>query len=135
MNAVIAALDESHTSGSNHTPRWAYYIVTTHHALACGWQRTPRACRDQLAPSWHRALRDQDGRCPLCGELLLFADRAPDSPGQWETWFAAVGKAMTRQAIADDSTGRTKHRLVHAHCARRHPDGGPHGTDQQNADT
>ena len=28
-------------------------------------------------------------------ELLLFADRAPDSPGQWETWYAAIRKAMT----------------------------------------
>ena len=78
-------------------------------------------------------MRDQRGLCPLCRELLLFADRTPDSPGQWETWFAAVRKAMTRQAVTDNSTGRTKHRLVHAYCARRHPDGGPHGTDQQAA--
>ncbi len=40
---------------------------------------------------------------------------------------------MTRQAITDNSTGRTKHRLVHAYCARHHPDDGPHGTEQQNA--
>ena len=87
----------------------------------------------QLAPSWQTAVRDQRGLCPLCRELLLFADRAPDSPGQWETWYAATGKAMARQAITDTSTGRTKHRLVHAYCARRHPDGEPSGTEQQTA--
>ena len=42
---------------------------------------------------------------------------------------------MTRQAITDTSTGRTKHRLVHAHCARRHPDGERDGTEQQTART
>ena len=103
-------------------------------ALARYWaDRRRKQKPPQLAPSWQTALRDQRGLCPLCGELLLLTDRAPDSPGQWETWFAAVRKAMTRQAITDNSTGRTKHRLVHAYCASHHPDGGPHGTDQQAA--
>ena len=86
-----------------------------------------------MAPSWQAAVWDQCGLCPLCREPPLFADRAPDSPGQWETWYAAIGKAMARQAITDTSTGRTKHRLVHAYCARRHPDGEPSGTEQQTA--
>jgi Group II intron, maturase-specific domain len=84
----------------------------------------------QLAPSWQRALRDQHGQCPLCGEPLLYTDRLPDSLSQWETWYAAIRKAMTRQAITEHTSGRTKYRLVHAHCARRHPDDRPHGTDQ-----
>lgn len=103
-------------------------------ALAQYWaDRRRKQKPPQLAPSWQSAVRDQRGLCPLCGELLLFADRAPDSPGQWETWYAAIGKAMTRQAITDTSTGRTKHRLVHAYCARRHPDGERSGTLQQTA--
>ena len=103
-------------------------------ALAQYWaDRRRKQKPPQLAPSWQTALRDQRGLCPRCRELLLFADRAPDSPGQWETWYAAIRKAMTRQAITDNSTGRTKHRLVHAYCARRRPDDGPHGTEQQNA--
>ena len=103
-------------------------------ALAQYWaDRRRKQKPPQLAPSWQTAVRDQRGLCPLCRELLLFADRAPDSPGQWETWYAATGKAMARQAITDTSTGRTKHRLVHAHCARRHPDGEPSGTEQQTA--
>ena len=105
-------------------------------ALAQFWADRRRNQKPpQMAPTWHKALRDQQGLCPLCRELLLFADRAPDSPGQWETWYAAVGKAMTRHSITDTSTGRTKHRLVHAHCARRHPDGERDGTEQQTART
>jgi RNA-directed DNA polymerase len=101
-------------------------------ALAQFWaDRRRKQKPPQLAPSWQKALRDQQGLCPLCRELLLFADRAPDFPGQWETWYAAAGKAMTRQAITETSTGRTKHRLVHAYCARRHPDGERDGTQQQ----
>ena len=103
-------------------------------ALARYWaDRRRKQKPPQLAPSWQTAVRDQRGLCPLCRELLLLADRAPDSPGQWETWYAAVGKAMARQAITDTSTGRTKHRLVHAYCARRHPDAEPSGTEQQTA--
>jgi RNA-directed DNA polymerase len=104
-------------------------------ALAQYWaDRRRKQKPPQLAPAWQNALRDQHGLCPLCGELLLYADRAPDSLSQWEMWFAAVRKAMTRQAIADDSTGRMKqHRLVHAYCASRHPDGRPPGTEQQAA--
>ena len=105
-------------------------------ALARYWaDRRRKQKPPQLAPTWQNALRDQRGLCPLCRELLLFADRAPDSPGQWETWYAAIRKAMTRQAITDTSTGRTKHRLVHAYCARRHPDGERDGTEQQTART
>jgi RNA-directed DNA polymerase len=103
-------------------------------ALAQYWADRRRNQKPpQLAPSRQRALQDQRGLCPLCRELLLFADRTPDSPSQWEAWYAAIGKAMTRQAITDASTGRTKHRLVHAYCARRHPDGESRGTEQQTA--
>jgi RNA-directed DNA polymerase len=112
------------------------YAWTNDPALARYWaDRRRKRKPPQLAPSWHRALRDQHGLCPLCGEPLLYTDDAtPDSLSQWETWYAAVRKAMTRQAITEDSTGRTKHRLVHAYCARRHPDGAQHGTDQHEAD-
>ncbi|MDQ2874165.1 MAG: group II intron reverse transcriptase/maturase [Actinomycetota bacterium] len=100
-------------------------------ALAQYWaDRRRKQKPPQLAPSWQHALRDQHGQCPLCREPLLYTDHVPDSPSQWETWYKAIRKAMTRQAITEHSSGRTKHRLVHAHCARRHPDPGPQGTDQ-----
>jgi RNA-directed DNA polymerase len=89
-------------------------------ALARYWaDRRRKRKPPQLAPSWQHALRDQHGQCPLCREPLLFTDRLPDSLHDWETWYAAIRKAMTRQAITEHS-GRTTNRLVHAHCARRH---------------
>jgi len=100
-------------------------------ALAEYWAgRRQKRKPPQLAPSWHRALRDQHGQCPLCREPLLFADHVPDSLSQWETWYAAVRKAMTHQAITEQDTSRTRHRLVHAYCARRHPGTGSRGTNQ-----
>jgi RNA-directed DNA polymerase len=100
-------------------------------ALARYWaDRRRKRKPPQLAPSWQHALRDQNGQCPLCRESLLHTDRLPDSPSQWETWYAAIRKAMTRQAITERNSGRTTHRLVHAHCARRHPDDRTQGTDQ-----
>ena len=79
-----------------------------------------------LAPSTQRALRAQHGRCATCRDPLLHTDRTPDSPSQWETWFHAIRTAITRQAItvqtADGRTG-DHHRLMHADCHRRHPDG------------
>jgi RNA-directed DNA polymerase len=90
-------------------------------ALAQYWaDRRRKRKPPQLADSWQRALRVQHGLCPLCREPLLFTDHVPDSLSQWETWYAAVRKAMTHQAITEQDSGRTTHRLVHAHCARRH---------------
>jgi hypothetical protein len=101
-------------------------------ALAQYWaDRRRKRKPPQLAESRQRALRAQHGQCPLCGQPLLYTDRMPDSLHQWETWYAAIRKAMTHQAITERGSARTTHRLVHAHCARRHPDDGPQGTDQQ----
>ena len=47
-----------------------------------------------------RLLQSQHGRCPCCGELLLDADRPPQSPREWEQWLAATRKAITSNAIA-----------------------------------
>jgi RNA-directed DNA polymerase len=79
----------------------------------------------QVAQSWQRDLRLQHGLCPLCREPLLFTDHVPDSPSQWESWYAGIRKAVGHHAITLH-TGRTTRRLVHAHCARRHPDNQAH---------
>jgi len=78
----------------------------------------------QVAESWQRDLRLQHGLCPLCREPLLFADHVPDSPGQWESWYAGIRKAIGLRAVTSH-TGRTTRRLIHTHCARRHLDGQP----------
>jgi RNA-directed DNA polymerase len=103
-------------------------------ALAQYWADRKRRQDRQtpLAPSHTQALRRQDGRCPICGGILLHTDRTPDSPGQWEQWYRAIQVAITHKAITTrTANGRTgdHYRLLHAHCHRRHPDGTATGTD------
>jgi len=100
-------------------------------ALAQYWTNRRRKRKPpQLAPTWERILRTQHGRCPLCEELLLFTDRPPDSPTQWQTWYQGIRKALAHQAITTQGdSSRTTSRLVHAHCARRHPDDPAPSTD------
>jgi RNA-directed DNA polymerase len=69
-------------------------------------------------------LRRQHGACPICGELLLHADREPQSPREWEQWHRTTRKAMTRQNIIAYGNGLPDEtRLVHSTCHRRTTDG------------
>jgi RNA-directed DNA polymerase len=104
-------------------------------ALAQYWaDRRRKGKPPQLKETWQRALRAQNGLCPLCKETLLYADRPPDSLDEWETWYKGIRKALAHQAIATDRTGYATTRLVHAYCARRQPDGPAHDTDQPHQD-
>ena len=47
----------------------------------------------------------QHGRCPMCGELLLDADRPPQSPHEWEQWLAVTRKAIIHNAIVMRADG------------------------------
>jgi RNA-directed DNA polymerase len=70
-----------------------------------------------------RLLEAQHGQCPLCGELLLDADRPPQSPREWEQWLTVTRKAMIRNAIvlrADGTPDEAALRLLHAHCDRQY---------------
>jgi RNA-directed DNA polymerase len=69
-------------------------------------------------------LKTQRGRCPLCGELLLFADHEPQSPEEWEQWVTVIRKAVRKDAIAAEQRHGTPGepvalQLVHADCQRR----------------
>jgi RNA-directed DNA polymerase len=69
-------------------------------ALTQYWaERRRKRKPPQVAESWQRDLRLQHGCCPLCREPLLFADHAPDSPTQWESWYAGIRKAIGHHAI------------------------------------
>ena len=99
-------------------------------ALAQYWaDRRRRAPAPQLADSWHKALRAAKGICHHCGEQLLDTGRFPGSSSQGETWYADIRTALTYQASPARDGGRTAHRLIHARCAHRHPDGTAAGTD------
>jgi len=67
-------------------------------------------------------LRKQQGRCPLCGNLLRHAGREPQSPAEWEQWGSAIGKAIVRHAITAPGSpaDRAEKRLIHEHCRKRH---------------
>jgi RNA-directed DNA polymerase len=67
-----------------------------------------------------RLLQSQHGRCPACGELLLDADRPPQTPAEWEQWHQVTRKAMTHNAIALHNVGtdETNLRLLHTTCHR-----------------
>ena len=99
-------------------------------ALTQYWaDRRRRAPAPQLADSWHKALRAGKGICHHCGEQLLDTGRFPGSPSQGETWYADIRTALTYQASPARDDGRTAHRLIHARCAHRHPDGTAAGTE------
>jgi RNA-directed DNA polymerase len=93
-------------------------------ALADYWARRRRRNKPPLDRSTLRLLQAQRGRCPLCGNLLLHAERAPHSPDEWEQWHRTTRKAITRHAIVARGRDGTPDdtRLVHVHCARRATD-------------
>jgi RNA-directed DNA polymerase len=91
--------------------------------LAQYWNDRRRKNPPPLDRATLRLLKTQGGRCPLCGDTLLYADREPNSPREWEEWFAAARKALTRHNLAvsadPDTPEDTRIRLVHSACQRR----------------
>ncbi|WP_258079796.1 group II intron reverse transcriptase/maturase [Nocardia cyriacigeorgica] len=69
-----------------------------------------------------RLLREQNGRCPLCGHLLLHAENAPQSPQGWERWLRTTRTAMKTRNIATGALPTpdgVQPRLTHTTCLRR----------------
>ncbi len=91
-------------------------------ALTDYWAKRRRKHRPPLGEHTVRLLHRQQARCPLCGGYLLHADHEPASPQEWEQWFRAVRKAITKQALEIVEPGRhgkpdrNPTRLVHRHC-------------------
>jgi RNA-directed DNA polymerase len=88
-------------------------------ALADYWATRRRRRKPPLNPSGLRMLKEQHGRCPRCGDLLLHADREPQSPDDWEQWTRATRKAIAKNAIVrygGSPTDENKYRLIHANC-------------------
>jgi len=95
--------------------------------LATYWAQRRRRTRPPVGVTT-LLLQVQHGRCPICGGLLLHADREPQSPQEWEQWLAATRKATRKRALIAWGAGtpdeRTATRLIHTHCHRRTLDGG-----------
>jgi RNA-directed DNA polymerase len=71
-----------------------------------------------------RALRAQQGRCPLCGGLLLHADAEPQTPEDWEQWSTVTRLAIRKHAVTAQTGASTPYgtptfRLIHTGCQRR----------------
>jgi RNA-directed DNA polymerase len=66
-------------------------------------------------------LAKQKGRCALCSDLLLHADREPHTPEEWERWHRTTRKAITKQYVTTSGNPSTPDgaRLTHSYCQRR----------------
>ena len=87
------------------------------------WAQRRRRNPPPVGTTTLRLLRAQHGRCPLCRELLLHAEREPQNPQEWEQWLTATQKATRKHAVLAWGAGtpneRTATRLIHSHCHRR----------------
>lgn len=87
------------------------------------WATRRRRSKPPLADHSSYLLKRQKGRCPACGDLLLHADREPDSPQEWEQWRRTTRKAIAKQVITDTGKRGTPDwntsQLVHTNCHRR----------------
>ncbi len=88
------------------------------------WAQRRRRRKPPLSTDILRLLHKQDGRCSLCGGLLLYADDEPQSPEEWQRWFTVTRTAIRKHAITTTTGYRKPDKptpcLVHAHCQRNH---------------
>ena len=63
-------------------------------------------------------LKAQRGRCPLCGTMLLHAEREPQHPREWEQWLRGTRTAISKLNIAAGN-GADDQRLIHTACRTR----------------
>ncbi|MGH3285059.1 MAG: group II intron maturase-specific domain-containing protein [Streptosporangiaceae bacterium] len=88
-------------------------------ALTAYWNQRRGTNQPPLDRSTLRLLRMQHGRCAICADLLLHADRQPHTPGEWQQWHRTTRKAITRQLIAREPGTPDAARLTHTYCKRR----------------
>jgi RNA-directed DNA polymerase len=89
-------------------------------ALTAYWNQRRGRNQPPLDRSTLRLLKRQRGRCAICADLLLHADREPHTPEEWQRWHRTARKAITRQLIArGQGTTPDDARLIHTYCQRR----------------
>jgi RNA-directed DNA polymerase len=89
-------------------------------ALTSYWNQRRARSQPPLDRSTLRLLKTQHGRCAICADLLLHADREPHTPGEWQQWHRTTRKAITRQLIVARGQGMPDGtRLIHTYCQRR----------------
>ena len=93
-------------------------------SLADFWAARRRRGKPPLSRSTLRLLQAQQGRCQLCGGLLLHADHEPQAPQEWERWLKVTRTAIRKHAITVIAGHGTPdefiiQRLIHTHCRPR----------------
>jgi RNA-directed DNA polymerase len=89
-------------------------------ALTAYWNQRRGKNQPPLDRSTLHMLKRQHGRCALCADLLLHADREPHTPEEWQQWHRTTRKAITRQFIVARGQGAPDEtRLIHTYCHRR----------------
>jgi RNA-directed DNA polymerase len=91
--------------------------------LAEYWAKRRQRNRPPLDRTTLRLLQKQHGRCTLCGDLLLHADRTPHTPEGWEQWLRATREAITQHHLIANGTPTTPDstHLVHTTCHHKNP--------------
>ena len=120
-----------HDSGA-YLPKFAWTKIVRHAmvpgaaspddpALVAYWrQRRRKQPPPPLSAPVRHLLISQDGRCAVCGGLLLHADQHPQTPHQWEQWVRVTLVAIRKQRITTTTRDVTdKPRLIHSFCRRR----------------
>jgi RNA-directed DNA polymerase len=120
-----------HDSGG-YLPKLAWTAIVRHYMvpataspddpdLAHYWADRRRRHKPPLDNATLRLIQAQKGRCPLCGDYLLHADREPHSPREWEQWLTTTRKAITKHNLVAHGGKNTPDniRLLHLHCYRR----------------
>lgn len=79
------------------------------------WAQRRQKKKSPLNAGRTKMIQRQHGKCPLCGEYLLYADTEPQHPDDWAKWFTGIRKAIRHQAItplrrSPDRTIRRLHR-------------------------
>lgn len=94
-------------------------------ALAAYWlQRRRKQPPPPLSAPVRHLLGIQQGRCAVCGGMLLYADQHPQSPQEWEQWVRVTLIAMRKHHVAAVTQDRTDEScLIHAFCRRRNQTG------------
>jgi len=119
------------TSGA-YLPKFAWTKIVRHFmvpgtaspddpALAAYWADRRRRRKPPLDNGTLRLIQAQKGRCPICADYLLHADREPGSPREWEQWLTTTRKAITKHNLVAHGPGNTPDgiRLLHVSCYRR----------------
>jgi RNA-directed DNA polymerase len=121
-----------HRDSGAYLPRLAWTPIVRHcmvtgtaspddPSLAQYWADRRRRNKPPLDNATLRLLQAQNGRCPLCGDLLLHVDSEPASPREWEQWLTGTRKAIAKHnVVANRGPGTPDDvRLTHVSCYRR----------------